>query len=53
MKTMNEAHKALHIKDVKKTLYSQKRWPYESQRNWEALWAAITNEAKMMHEQAL
>jgi len=53
MRTTNEAHRTLHIKDVRKTLYSQKRWPYESQHNWEALWAATTSEARMMHEQAL
>ncbi len=34
MKTTNEAHKTLHIEDVKKTLYSQKRWPYEPWPWW-------------------
>jgi len=33
MKMTDEVYKTLYIKDVKKTLYSQKRWPYESWHN--------------------
>jgi hypothetical protein len=36
-----------------KDIISQKRWLYEPWRNWEALWAATTSEARTVHEQAL
>jgi hypothetical protein len=36
-----------------KDIISSEEVTYEPWRNWEALWAATTSEARMMHEQAL